>query len=140
MEIRVTSLQQIMKRKIPASIDPNLDQYIQEQVRQEVARLMSPVLELAGLKVVDPSQQSVEFVFNPEAREILEMNHDTLLLKIKAGELIEGIHFQGKGKRRVWRRDRLTRYLATEGNELQRVKDITQWQREGFAAHSNQSA
>jgi hypothetical protein len=119
------------KQAQPAPIDPALEQYIQETVRAEVARLFAPMIELLGLPSSDPNQ--IRFVLNPEAREILEMTHDTLMLKIKSGDLIAGIHFQGSGKRRSWRPDRLLQYRATEGDEMQRIKDVVRWEKEGFS-------
>jgi hypothetical protein len=125
-----------MNKKSPIKSNPDLSPETQEMmrqlVRQELAQLLSPIFEVAGMQVIAPGQN--RFVLNPEARRILEMDHDTLMLRIRSGDLVDGIHFQGRGRRRSWRPDRLERYRATEGDELQRLKDIAQWEREGFGA------
>jgi hypothetical protein len=118
------------KREQTPQIDPELEQQMRAIVKEEIARLFAPMVELLGLPATDPNQR---FVLNPEAREILKLDHNTLMDRIRSGALIEGIHFQGKGRRRAWRPDRLLQYRATEGDQMQQLKDIAQWQREGFS-------
>lgn len=128
-----------MSRKMPKTvplITPEMEAEIQKLARQEIARLLLPVLQMAGMQV---AVSQTQFVLNPEARRILEMDHDTLMSRIRSGHLIEGIHFQGSGRRRSWRVDRLERYRSTEGDQSQQIRDISQWQKEGFAIVSSRT-
>jgi hypothetical protein len=111
-------------------LTPEMQAAMQQLARDEVVRMLTPVLEAVGMQVIAPGQ--TRFVLNPEARKILELGHNALMEKIHSGDLIDGIHFRGRGRRRSWRPDRLERYRATEGDQLQQIKDVTQWQKEGF--------
>lgn len=69
------------------------------------------------------------FISDEEVRGLLRCSSSKLRDLIAKGELVQGAHFTGKGKDRLWMRDRVERYIETRDNPAAQAKDIKSWLR-----------
>jgi excisionase family DNA binding protein len=69
------------------------------------------------------------FIKDDHVCDLLNCSKSKLRELIASGELVQGAHFTGSGKRRLWMRDRVERYIETRDNPSLQRQDLKKWAR-----------
>lgn len=96
------------------------------ELRQELADIKAQLANMTDRL----DNQVRTYISNESAQNLLERSPEWFSKKIKDGTFIKGLHFTGDRTSRYWRRSRLLRWIETQDDPDQQLKDQKKWFRE----------
>lgn len=97
--------------------------------RIEIERIVDAALTKRLGVLIGGATPTSQYIDDSEVCELLRCSDRQLRKLISDGELVQGAHFTGSNRSRLWIRERVERYIETRGLTEVQNKDVKRWLR-----------